>query len=83
MIEYLNAKWQDLKAWRRGERRASPGRGRVYERKDGGRQELEPAQLPLSAKITAKVIRADGSTEYHEAHNVRVEHGDGSHDSRP
>lgn len=75
--------WQDFKALRRGERRIAKGRGRVYAKKDGSRDELVPAKAAPTATITAVVTRADGSTEIHHATNVRAEHGDSSHDSRP
>lgn len=75
--------WQDFKAWRRGERRIAKGRGRVYAKKDGSRDELDPVRVAPTATMTATLIRADGSTEIHHATNVRVEHGDSSHDSRP
>lgn len=79
----LRQLWEDFKAWRRGERRIKPGRGRVYVKKDGSREEIQPAPKTPAATMTAKVIRADGSIEIHHATNVRVEHGDSGNDSRP
>ena len=54
--------WQNFKAWRRGERRSGPrgARGRVYERKsDDGRR----VKTKTVFRVTAKVIRADGSPD--------------------
>lgn len=82
-MSWLSDKWQDFKAWRRGEKRIAKGRGRVYERKEGGRIEPMPAGVAVSAKITAKVIRADGSIEEYEATNVRIGDGGRSNDSGP
>lgn len=50
--DFVTEKWNDLKAWRRGETRVAPSgtRGRVYAR---GKAELE-----------MKVTRADGSVEH-------------------
>lgn len=82
-MNWLRTKWEDFKAWRRGEMRVKEGRGRCYAKKDGSREEITPAKKAPTATITAKVIRADGSIEIHKATNVRIEHGDRSHDSRP
>lgn len=82
-MNWLQEKWQDFKAWRRGEVRVKPGRGRCYAKKDGSRDELVPAKTAPTATITAVVTRADGSTEIHHATNVRAEHGNSSHDGRP
>lgn len=83
-MNWLRTKWEDFKAWRRGEVRVKEGRGRCYAKKDG--EQSGPAQevsRTRAATITAKVTRADGSIEIHKATNVRIEHGDRSHDSRP
>lgn len=82
-MNWFRTKWEDFKAWRRGEMRVKEGRGRCYAKKDGSRDEIAPAKKAPTATITAKVIRADGRIEYHQATNVRIEHGDRSHDSRP
>lgn len=71
-MNWLIEKWQDFKAWRRGEHRIAKGRGRVYAKKDGSREEIEPARKMPTATITAKVIRADGSIEIHEAATVTI-----------
>lgn len=81
-MNWLQEKWQDFKAWRRGEARIADGRGRCYAKKGGSRDEIQPATKRPTATITAVVRRADGSIEVHKAANVRAEHGDGSHDSR-
>lgn len=82
-MNWLRTKWEDFKAWRRGEMRVKEGRGRCYAKRDGSREEIVPANKAPTATIAAKVIRADGSIEIHKATNVRIEHGDRSHDSRP
>lgn len=82
-MSWLREKWEDFKAWRRGERRIKPGRGRVYAKKDGSQTAPEPVQRGPVATITAKVTRADGTIEIHKASNVRVEHGNGSNNGRP
>lgn len=83
-MNWIQEKWQDIKAWRRGEMRVKEGRGRCYAKKSGEQSgpNQEVSRAP-TATITAKVIRADGSIEIHKATNVRIEHGDRSHDSRP
>lgn len=52
----LRAFWEDIKAYRRGERRTQPDpiRGRVFEKK-------------AKASLEMKVTRADGTVEYHKA----------------
>ncbi len=82
-MSWLSDKWQDFKAWRRGEKRVRHGRGRVYAKKDGTREELYLVKTTPVATLTAKVTRADGTVEVHEAHNVRVDHGNSGNDSRP
>lgn len=81
-MSWLSDLWQDCKAWHRGERRIAKGRGRVYAKKDGSRDEIQPANKQPTATMVAVVTRADGTTEIHHATNVRVEHGNGSNDSR-
>jgi hypothetical protein len=62
--------WEDLKAFRRGERRIAPRsihRGRVYARKDedtnsGGFTFI--AKREPKATLTMKITRADGTVEH-------------------
>ena len=69
MFEFLQRWKEDLKAFRRGERRVAPGmRGRVYERKrdsgpnDGVKRSGHQARVKLSAAVT----RAAGGIEHYD-----------------
>lgn len=62
MLKWIQCLWQDLKAWRRGERRIAPRpatRGRVYARKDdnpGKPGNHLTARAAPKARITATII---------------------------
>lgn len=62
--------WQDFKAWRRGERRVAPAgcRGRIYERHGeiaGGSAGAHRVKHKTTFRVSARVIRADGSPDEH------------------
>lgn len=74
MREYLKARWEDFKAWRRGERRRegvprNALRGRVYERKDvespAGYRPRGTARIK-NLKMTVHRAKT-GTTEVYEA----------------
>jgi hypothetical protein len=65
--EYVKTLVEDVKAWRRGERRVAPRgvRGRVYAPKEeaaSGGSVVRIRKEPI-ASLVMKVTRADGSTE--------------------
>jgi hypothetical protein len=65
--EYLKSLVEDVKAWRRKERRVAPRnvRGRVYEKKEApesGGMVMRVVKQP-TASLTMRVLRADGSVE--------------------
>jgi hypothetical protein len=70
VIEYLKTYVEDVKAWRRGEKRVAPrgARGRVYALRNGETPAVGSGTTFLfrkepTANLVMRVIRADGSVE--------------------
>ena len=58
MFQFLYGWKEDLKAWRRGERRIATGmRGRVYARKDEPPDSVKRSGHQVSVKLSARVAR--------------------------
>ncbi len=61
--------WADFSAWRRGERRVAPRgvRGRIYEKRGeiAGGSAGHRVKHETTFRVTARVIRADGSPDEH------------------
>ena len=66
MYSRIRTAWEDIKAWRRNERRLTPHgvRGRVYEKIEtsGGARKIKHE---ITYRVTARVIRADGRPDEH------------------
>lgn len=68
IIAWFKRKWEDFKAWRRGETRVSDApRGRVYARKDVKEEDAPtpPGRMRSKATATCEVVvtRANGKQE--------------------
>ncbi len=73
MFDALRVRWQDFRAWRRGEKRVAPRgtRGRVYAPKGeiaGGAAGEHLVEQKTEFIVTARVIRADGRPD--EIHDL-------------
>ena len=66
MFSRIRTAWEDIKAWRRNERRLTPHgvRGRVYEKVDMSGEAHQVKQV-MTYRVTARVIRADGRPDEH------------------